>query len=516
MASDSNPRLDQNDNHDDDYHHVPLSRPGRFSSNRALVSLLSLVLLVNLSMSLYQLPLNRVIERRLCRDFYTATDPSVLGPDGEVREDLCKIDKIQQELAWIQGAMETAWIVGDFVMAIPLGFVAERYGRRTVLALNLMPRLCMLAWAVAVGYFENSLPTKALLASPMLSILGGDCVFNSIVYALASDLTEDRVLRASYFAYMSSTSYVVALVGPALASATMTLLLWLPFYLGIALLATSSWAIRSLPPDQALSSATGNFSDSSTQPLLSSPVLKALDARQTPSMDAITRRFALMKGILLSRPLNFALLLFSMFLTSLASADTKLLVQYISKRYGWTFASAGYLLSGKAVVNFVLLTIIIPRLLAWRASRRRERDAQDTIYLTYTKACIAISVVGAIAIALADAIYLLVPSLFLYALGSALPIFTFSLLKSSAVSPPTDTTSAGRIHEGPGLAEETQVFSIVMLVKTLGSLVGAPLMAACWIRGIAVGGGGLGLPYLVSAGCYAIAVFVVSRMRIDY
>lgn len=512
MASDTNRRLDQNDD-DDDYHHVPRSRPGPFESKRALVSLLSLVLLVNLSMSLYQLPLNRVIERRLCRDFYTATDPSVFGPDGEVSEDLCKIDRIQKELAWIQGVMETAWIVGDFVMAIPLGFVAERYGRRMVLRLNLAPRLCMLAWAVAVGYFENLLPTKALLASPMLSVLGGDCVFNSIAYALASDLTEDRVLRASYFAYMSSTSYVVALVGPALASATMTVLLWLPFYIGIALLTTSAWAIRALPPDQALSSASGNISDSSTQPLLSSPVLKALDARQSP-MNAITRRFALMKGILLSRPVNFALLLFSMFLTSLASADTKLLVQYISKRYGWTFASAGYLLSGKAVVNFALLTIIIPRLLAWRASKRREGDPQDTVYLTYTKACIVISVVGAIAIALADAIYLLVPSLFLYALGSALPIFTFSLLKSSAVSPPTDTTSS-RIQEAPGLAEETQVFSIVMLVKTLGSLVGAPLMAACWIRGIAVGAGGLGLPYLVSAGCYAIAVLVVSCMRIE-
>src|SRR5690348_6419064 len=116
MASDTNSRLGQND-YDDDYHHAPRSRQGPLGSKRALVSLLSLVLLVNLSVSLYQLPLNRVIERRLCRDFYAATDPSAFGPDGEVSEDLCKIDKIQKELAWIQGAMETAWIVGDFVVA---------------------------------------------------------------------------------------------------------------------------------------------------------------------------------------------------------------------------------------------------------------------------------------------------------------------------------------------------------------------------------------------------------------
>ncbi|KAK3986551.1 major facilitator superfamily domain-containing protein [Cladorrhinum sp. PSN332] len=465
-------------------------------------------------MSLYQLPLNRVIERRLCRDLYAATDPSVFDPDGEVDEELCKIDVVQKELAWIQGAMETAWIVGDFVMAIPLGFVAERYGRRAVLLLNLVPRLCMLVWAVTVGYLEHLFPTKALLASPMLSILGGDCVFNSIVYALASDLTEDRVLRASYFAYMSSTSYVVALVGPALASATMTLLLWLPFYIGVTLLVASTWAIRILPPDQALAFGpeTAGSSDSSRQPLLSSPVLKALDARNSP-LQAMVKRFRMMKSILTSRPRNFALLLLSMFLTSLASADTKLLVQYISKRYHWTFASAGYLLSGKAVVNFILLTIIIPRLLAWRSSKRHQDDPQDGIYLTYTKVCICISVLGAIAIALADAVYLLVPSLFLYALGSALPIFTFSLLKSPAVSPPLDAISG--IQEGAGLAEETQVFSIVMLVKTLGSLIGAPLVAGCWIKGIALGGTALGLPYIVSACCYGFALFVVSGMRID-
>ena len=83
----------------------------------------------------------------------------------------------------------------DLVMTIPLGFVAERYGRRRVLWLNLVPRVCMLAWAVTVGHFEHLLPTKAILASPMLSVLGGDCVFNSLAYALASDLTEDRALR---------------------------------------------------------------------------------------------------------------------------------------------------------------------------------------------------------------------------------------------------------------------------------------------------------------------------------
>jgi hypothetical protein len=44
-----------------------------------------------------------------------------------------------------------------------------------------------------------------------------------------------------------------------------------------------------------------------------------------------------------------------------------------------------------------------------------------------------------------------------------------------------------------------QDFSIMMLVKTLGALVGAPLMTVLWVQAIKIGGVGLGLPYFVSA-----------------
>jgi hypothetical protein len=101
---------DMMDDHDARHTYAKRQRP-----RRAVGLLLALVLLVNLAMSLYQLPVNRVIERRLCREYYEAEDPTVIDPHGEIREDLCKIDHVQRQLAWIQGAMETAWIVGGMV-----------------------------------------------------------------------------------------------------------------------------------------------------------------------------------------------------------------------------------------------------------------------------------------------------------------------------------------------------------------------------------------------------------------
>lgn len=481
----------------------------------AIAALLGLLLLVNLSASLYQLPLNRVVERRLCQEYYSQHDPSVITPDGDIDENLCKTDPIQAGLGRIQGVMDTEWIVGDFVMTIPLGFVAERYGRRALLWLNLVPRVFMLAWAVVVGYFDHLLATKAIIAGPALSFLGGDCVFNSITYSLAAGITDDYVLRASYFGYMSSITYIVNLLGPALASASMTLLLWLPFWIGITLLVAAIPVISMLPDHKIAKDQR----DEQSQPLLSSPLLKAQDSRPT-ILHSVINRFYALRAALASHPRNFSLLLACFLLASLASSDTKLLVQYISKRYQWTFASAGYLLSGKAVVNFVLLTIVVPRVLRSAVvsggGNGPSGVSTDRVNFRFAKLCFGVSVLGAASIAVSTTIWLLVPALFVYALGSALPIFTLSLLKSPAICSPDEDSRAdsGPESSSPGADANTHIFPIVMLVKTLGSLLGAPLMALLWVRGIGLGGAALGMPYFVSAVCYAAAIFIFCRIKI--
>ena len=201
---------------------IPVSLPAKKSLPPPRIRpLLFLLILVNLAWSLYQLPLNRVIERRLCREHFLVHDPSLIGDDGHVPEQLCKVDAVQQGLGWIQGVMETTWVVGgrrssefwsyllrsliiqaqlnmtglDFVMTIPLVSLVERYGRRPILWLNLVPRIVLLAWTFVIGYFEQALPVKAIMISPIFSVLGGDCVFNSIVYSLVAGMTDDYVLR---------------------------------------------------------------------------------------------------------------------------------------------------------------------------------------------------------------------------------------------------------------------------------------------------------------------------------
>jgi len=82
--------------------------------------LIGLLILVHLSTVLYTLPLNRVIESRLCLEHYKLHEPTSISPDSSVPEKLCKINEVQRQLAWLQGIMETTLVVcGMSVITIP-------------------------------------------------------------------------------------------------------------------------------------------------------------------------------------------------------------------------------------------------------------------------------------------------------------------------------------------------------------------------------------------------------------
>ncbi|KAK4152398.1 major facilitator superfamily domain-containing protein [Chaetomidium leptoderma] len=496
------------------------------SPRRAIRPLLLLVALVNLAWSLYQLPVSRVVESRLCREHYAVHDPSALRPDGSVPEELCKGDEVQQRLGRIQGVMEATWVAGDFLMTIPLVSLADYYGHHYVLCLNLVPRVFLLVWTFAVGYFDQVLPVNAILAAPMFSFLGGDCVFNSIVYSLVSELTDDHVLRATFFGYVNAVSSIFSLqLGPALASATMSTLLWLPFWIGIAILVLAIPVISALPPPTATTTTSTTTSSPSSDeeeeednPLMGDSNSNGTTTPPKKTLQSTTRHHVRTLLALLKNPTrNFLLLLAVFFLASLASSDTKLLTLYISKRYGWKFASVGYLLSVKALFNFFLLWVVIPRFLRLRRRRCRrpalvgigndDDDGQQNVVHAWL--CLVFSVLGALAIALAPTVWLLVPALLVYALGIALPMFTYSLLKAPGMG-----LLGGRGHGGGEGRPGTQLFSVVMLVRTVGTLVGAVVMPGLWVTGLGIGGWALGMPFGVSAVCYAVAGVVVRRIEV--
>ena len=68
-----------------------------------IVFVFVLVLVTGFGSSLLNTPEVRLLEMALCRDYYRAHDPSVIGPPplSYVDEERCKVDSIQVELSYI-------------------------------------------------------------------------------------------------------------------------------------------------------------------------------------------------------------------------------------------------------------------------------------------------------------------------------------------------------------------------------------------------------------------------------
>lgn len=155
-------------------------------------------------------------------------------------------------------------------------------------------------------------------------------------------------------------------MGPTLASFSMSQNLWLPLWISIGLLLCAVPTIQMLPDTRQQTLTDVHVSEDDHENIdESGPLL----AEQDPSPSMYANAFENKQGFihnvlqairkmirLVIGRRNFQFLLSSFFLTSLASSDTKLLVQYISKRYEWTFAQVGLPLipyqKRKSMLNF--------------------------------------------------------------------------------------------------------------------------------------------------------------------
>jgi hypothetical protein len=190
----------------------------------------------------------------------------------------------------------------------------------------------------------------------------------------------------------------------------MTQNLWLPFWINIALLACAIPTISMLPATKT-TQITTIASIEETGPLLDqrdgSPSRYSNAFETNPGLfQSVIRAVRKLTHLATGRR-HFQILLVSFFLTALASSDTKLLVQYISKRYEWTFAQAGYMLSAKAIVNFMLLAVIVPRIIKSSMSSKAVQGSEARLNYLGAEISILVSVVGVLCVALAFKFWML-------------------------------------------------------------------------------------------------------------
>ena len=153
-----------------------------------------------------------------------------------------------------------------------------------------------------------------------------------------------------------------------------------------------------------------------------------------------------------------------------------LLLQYMSKRYGLTFADVTLLMTIRTGVIVLLLFIVLPYISTLIMRRYDLSGARKDLYLV--RASLIFVVIGWILVGLSPNILTVSISIATASIGQGFPLLLRSFL----------TTLVPAHHIA-------RVYSIVSIVDTLGIMIGSPLLAGMFKRGLALGGSWIGLPF---------------------
>ncbi|KAK3683305.1 hypothetical protein B0T22DRAFT_244719 [Podospora appendiculata] len=187
------------------------------------------------------------------------------------------------------------------------------------------------------------------------------------------------------------------------------------------------------------------------------------------------------------------LLIVSAFIVHMLFLNRNVMLQYISTQYAVSIAQATVLISIRSGLVFLLCIIILP-VISLSVRGRLGAKRADLVLSQVSAALLALGFLG---VGLAPNLPVLVTGLLTNALGWGL----FPFLRSLST----------------GLVEPHHVArlnSCIGVFDTAGLMVGSPLLAALFTKGIEVGGVWFGLPFLVCAAVVTVLGLILARVRV--
>jgi hypothetical protein len=165
-----------------------------------------------------------LFERSICYHYYSVHDSHVIAAGGSIDDQLCKIERVQQQLADLRSLKaffdavpgqsyppQKFNLFSDelevFFVAIPLGILVDRFGRKKVLASSIFGSVTGVLWMLFVceystlslvaiaansghfkGRFDSGIPIQFIWVSALFYLFGNLASANATVYAMAADL----------------------------------------------------------------------------------------------------------------------------------------------------------------------------------------------------------------------------------------------------------------------------------------------------------------------------------------
>ncbi|KAK1570030.1 major facilitator superfamily domain-containing protein [Colletotrichum navitas] len=432
-------------------------KPTPHKSRVIIAICIFLIVIIELGAHLIAIPLNQVLEAIICHNLEPQMSPSAA-------DDLrCKEEFVQSELSIIRGWQRTLEFIPGLLTAVPYGYFADRRGRGIVLTLSLLGITLSQAFQILIC----TLPTVCSIRMTWLSALftfigGGPAVFTALVYAIAGECVNSEH-RSTVFSYLSAAAVGGELIASPLVYLSMRINVWLSIYIGLGCLVLATVVA---------------FTFTKTSELRAETIIKSHPCHYTTRSKRTNLRQAV--SWVLWKDRSILLLMFTFLLTTLGHFQHEILLQYVTKRYNWSWSEASLLLSIRAFLNLVLLIILIPSATYFLVYKWPMSVQYTKLFLA--RASAVLLTVGGFVIGLAYTPIFLMMGLGIFTLGSGYRLLIRSFLAS--------------IFE----EDVAMLYTLMSMFDTIGTLIAGPFLSALFRTGMDWGNAWLGMPYIV-IGC---------------
>ncbi|KAI5202050.1 MFS general substrate transporter [Aureobasidium subglaciale] len=323
--------------------------------------------------------------------------------------------------------------------------------------------------------FLDCIPTLHAL------VFGGSPVLTAMLFVIISDVTNQET-RSAILLRISSANLSSNLICPPIAAWIMARNPLIAVFLGVGCLLLAGPMCLLIPETlgyQSPSNKSGEeIVDEEASQYTSKNKVQGFIRRCYGPLVESTNYFLQDKRVIL--------LIVTFVPIMLTITLVPLLLQYTSTRYGMTFSEATLLLTVRAGVTIVMFLGIqswIYHLLAKAGMSGQKRD----LLLARGSACLMF--IGWSAIGLAPNAVFFTISLMIATIGNGFPVFLRSFL--------TGLVAPNKVAE---------LYTIIGVVDNLGLMLGGPLLAWLFERGMQLGGTFIGLPFMALGLVYAVVL----------
>lgn len=457
-----------------------------------------ILVLVQCGDQLAQSPNSRIAEAIFCYDHYETTDPSKLlqdratvghGAIGGVAEILCKVEAVQSQLSSLRGYQGFLDGIAPLLLALPLGWAADQYGRKPLLVLGTISFVFRAAWMQTVFWFWQSFDIRWTWASALHGLMAGSSpVVSALIFVIVADVVPEAE-RSKVFLQIGGVNLISSVCMPLLAAWLMEWTPWIPATAGTVLMALGVIVALFMPE-------TLGYNEPPSEPATAEATNPAPssdnDDDNNNSNNNTHNHITTLRNAISFLWLDWRVpALVLTFLIHLAVADvSSLLLQYVSTRYNLTFAEATTILTLRSVANILLLFLFLPFLAKYLTTTRGLCTQRTDLWMS--RASMASWALGWLVFGLSPTLLSATAGMGITALGSG----SFFLIRS-LLTPLVPAHNVARLY------------SLISVVDTLGAMLGAPLLAGLFNWGLRVGGLGVGMPfYFLGAVCAGITVLL--------